>query len=116
MQMLSERPKYIPFERGAPAIQFQEPINFSATSINDDRLKRETFGRMPDIRQRGAPDSTIYDDLINLILNHKKDIKFAPSCETYEGATRYAKAHGLRPADQNIDLNHDGMEDVVLYF
>ena len=50
-----------------------------------------------------------------MILNHKKDIKFAPSCETYEGAKRYAKAHGLRPADEHIDINHDGIDDVVLY-
>ena len=78
-QSVSQRPNYTPVQRGPAPIQFAEPINFSATPVDDDRLTRSSFGRITDIRQRGAPDSTIYDDLINLILNHKKDIKFAPS-------------------------------------
>ena len=114
-QSLSNHPVNTSFDRGDARINFTNPIDLTASVVNDDRLSRSSFGRLTDIRQRGAPDSTIYDDLINLILNHKKDIKFAPSCETYEGAKRYAKAHGLRPADKNIDINHDGIKDVVLY-
>ena len=114
-QSLSNHPVNTSFDRGNARINFTNPIDLTASVVNDDRLSRSSFGRITDIRQRGAPDSTIYDDLINLILNHKKDIKFAPSCETYEGAKRYAKAHGLRPADENIDINHDGIKDVVLY-
>ena len=103
------------FHPGAPRINFAQPIDLSAKPVSNDNLSRSTFGRIEDIRQRGAPDSTIYDELINLILNHKKDIKFAPSCETYEGAKRYAKAHGLRPPTEGMDINHDGIQDVVLY-
>ena len=85
------------------------------TKPDTSKLNRSKLGKMSDMRQRHAPDSTMYDDLINIILNYKKDIKFAPSAETYEGAEKYAKSHGLRLAPPDFDLNNDGIKDVVLY-
>ena len=85
------------------------------TKPDTSKLNRSKLGTMSDIRQHNAPDSTMYDDLINIILNYKKDIKFAPSAETYEGAEKYAKSHGLRIAPKDLDINHDGINDVVFY-
>ena len=56
---------------------------------------------------------SIYDRLINIILDAKKDIKFHKSCETIEGAERYAKSKGLRAREH--DLNKDGISDVIIY-
>lgn len=58
-------------------------------------------------------DSELYDQLINILLNAKKDIKLVRSAETVDGAKRYAESHGLRLG--NKDLNGDGINDVVLY-
>ena len=92
----------------------QREYNFE-TKPDTSKLNRSKLGKLSDLRSYKAPDSTMYDDLINIILNYKKDIKFAPSAETYEGAAKYAKSHGLRIAPKETDLNHDGIKDVVLY-
>ena len=76
-----------------------------------------TYGTMPNIvKPRDVSyNSDLYDNLINIILNAKKDIKFHPSCVTKEGAKRYANSRGLRVKDEAQDLNHDGIEDIVIY-
>ena len=56
---------------------------------------------------------TIYDKLIDIILEAKKDIKFHRSCETIDDATRYARTKGLRAREH--DLNGDGITDVIIY-
>lgn len=78
-------------------------------------LGRGDFEIDPIDVEHTIPDSTLYDQLINLILNAKKDIKHVPSAETREGAAKYAEPRGLRLAPEGTDLNNDGIEDVVLY-
>ena len=91
-----------------------EPFSFENRPDNS-KLDRSKLGKMADLRKFRAPNSSMYDDLIDIILNYKKDIKFAPSAETYEGAKKYAKSHGLRIGEPTEDLNNDGITDVVLY-
>ena len=55
------------------------------------------------------------NNLINILLNGKKDIQFIPSAEDRAGAAKYAKSHGLRLADENYDMNNDGVKDNVLF-
>ena len=96
--------------------RFTAPIpNFRTQFSKTKDVKRSDYGTLDDLRERGTPDSTLYDQLINLILNAKKDIKFSPSAETREGAARYAKSRGLRLGPAGTDINQDGVEDVVLY-
>lgn len=71
--------------------------------------------KIPDIRKTPVSNDTLYDQLINIILNAKKDIKHHRSCETFAGAERYAKSHDLRVGPPGTDINGDGFEDVVLY-
>ena len=100
----------------ASNFRFTAPIpNFRTQFSKTKDVKRSDYGTLPDLRERGTPDSTLYDQLINLILNAKKDIKFSPSAETREGAARYAKSRGLRLGEAGTDINQDGVEDVVLY-
>lgn len=96
--------------------------NFSANTNkynypgqNQKQLKRDSYARLKDIRETGIPDPKLYDQLIDIILNAKKDIKFVPSAETRAGAYNYAKSHGLRLGPTSTDLNNDGVSDVVLY-
>ena len=96
--------------------RFTAPIpNFRTQFSKTKDVKRSDYGTLDDLRERGTPDSTLYDQLINLILNAKKDIKFSPSAETRAGAARYAKSRGLRLGPAGTDINQDGVEDVVLY-
>ena len=100
----------------ASNFRFTAPIpNFRTQFSKTKDVKRSDYGTLPDLRERGTPDSTLYDQLINLILNAKKDIKFSPSAETRAGAARYAKSRGLRLGPAGTDINQDGVEDVVLY-
>ena len=39
-ERMSQSPKYTPVQRGPAPIQFAEPINFSATPVDADRLTR----------------------------------------------------------------------------
>ena len=57
----------------------------------------------------------IYDDLINILLNAKKDITRIEGLDDYENATKYAQKHGYRITKREADINHDGVNDVVLY-
>lgn len=71
---------------------------------------------MTDLRiPRKEGSDEIYDDLINIILNAKKDIKHHKMAETRPGAERYAKSHGLRVGPKGTDINDDRIEDIVLY-
>ena len=88
---------------------------FNYPGQNQTPLKRDSYGRLKDIRETGIPDPKLYDQLIDIILNAKKDIKFVPSAETRAGAYNYAKSHGLRLGPEKTDLNNDGVSDVVLY-
>ncbi len=60
-------------------------------------------------------DLALQDKLIDIILNHKKDIRFAPSAEYRAGAERYAKANNLTLGPEGEDINDDGVKDVILY-
>ena len=68
---------------------------------------------------RGNTPTTSYDaavdDLINVILNAKKDITRIDGLDDYENAKEYAAKRGLRVSDQETDVNHDGVNDVILY-
>lgn len=66
-------------------------------------------------RTQRVSNPEVYNQMQNILLNAKKDIKFVPSAETREGAEQYAKGKNLRLCDEGTDLNNDGIEDVVLY-
>ena len=117
-EFTSPKPKFT-FGQSNSAAQFQS-INVPKQGKNkwskSKPVTRGSYGRMPDIRKHDStPDPELYDQLINIILNAKKDIKFSPSAETRAGAERYAKSHGLRLGEANEDINGDGVNDVVLY-
>ena len=68
---------------------------------------------------RGKTPTTSYDaavdDLINVILNAKKDITRIEGLDDYETAREYAAKRGYRISEETEDINHDGVDDVVLY-
>ena len=72
--------------------------------------------------QKGETNTVqIYNKLIDIILNAKKDIERVNSCMTLEGATKYANNHDLyMPTDvngnsQKTDINNDGVDEIVLF-
>ena len=81
-------------------------------------LKYDNVPRVPDIHDRQIGGGDLYDSLINVILNHKKEIKKVPAAMTLEGATRYAKSLGNGYRATSIDLNpYDGLdEDEIVVF
>ena len=68
---------------------------------------------------RGKTPTASYDaavdDLINIILNAKKDITRIEGLDDYETAKEYAAKRGYRISEETADINHDGVDDVVLY-
>ena len=76
-----------------------------------DKLKKlEEFGLTG---RRNTYDYAANSELLDLVLNKKKDIKFIPSAEDEQSAARYGKSHGLRL--QTEDINNDGINDIILY-
>lgn len=85
-----------------------------STKFGDNQEDKKFQYRIdPKPRKQKEDVEGIYDKLIDIILNAKKDIKFHRSCETIDGAKRYADARGLRAKE--YDLNHDGIDDVIVY-
>ena len=90
-----------------------------------DRMSYQDLGqkdkvattRLDKLRGKQAPVYTnaVLDDLINIILNAKKDIVKVNGLDDYETAANYAEKHGLRISEESEDINHDGVDDVVLY-
>ena len=59
----------------------------------------------------------VYDKLIDILLNAKRDIDRVPSCLTLDGAERYANAHDLYfygGEKKAVDYNDDGVDEIVL--
>ena len=91
--------------------------SFNTPIQESPKIKVGAYGTLPNIiKPRGDKyNSDLYDDLINIILNAKKDIKYHPTCVTKDGAKKYAKSHGFRVSDTPVDVNNDGIEDIVVY-
>jgi len=100
-----------------PGFGFTAPIKKRKAKYSKTKdIKRSDYERLVDLRKHDSvPDDTLYDQLINIILNAKKDIKFSPSAESRAGAEKYAFTHGLRLGKEGTDINEDGVEDIVLY-
>ena len=74
--------------------------------------------KMDMLRGKQAPSTyrnqEAYDNLINLVLNSKKDITRINGLDDYENGVAYAKKHGLRIEPETTDWNNDGVHDVIL--
>jgi len=77
--------------------------------------------QFPDLRKPSQTFNTdVYDSLINLILNHKMELKKMPSLMTTAGAQKYANSMKDQNGNpmyrlQTEDLNGDGEKDIILY-
>ena len=103
-----------------PNLDYLKDESISLNQAYTDSSNKRTVGQYGTMENLIKPpnhyyNEDLYDNLINIILNAKKDIKFHPSCITKEGAERYAKTRGLRVKKESEDLNHDGIEDIVVY-
>ena len=56
----------------------------------------------------------VFDDLINIILNAKRDITRVEGLDDYETAREYAERRGYRISGEDADINHDGVNDMGL--
>jgi len=79
---------------------------------------RMEFSNIPaaaDVREfKAAKGQTdLYDSLINLVLNHKKELKKIPEAMHISTAKPWAEKRGLRA--ETHDLNQDGDPDVIVY-
>ena len=86
--------------------------------INMDKVQLRPKRKL----QKGETNTVqIYNKLIDIILNAKKDIERVNSCMTLEGATKYANNHDLyMPTDvkgnsTKTDINNDGVDEIVLF-
>ena len=76
-------------------------------TIEDIRKPREKNGKYTGEKQ------DLYDSLINIILNHKKEISKVPLASSIKTAQPWAEKRGLRAGVQ--DLDGDGTQEVVVY-
>ena len=83
-----------------------------------DKKRVKDIGHLEDIRKpRAARQTTdeVFQSLIDVILTAKKDITRINGLDDYETAKEYAKKRNLRIAKEETDVNHDGVNDVILY-
>ena len=76
------------------------------------------FANIQDIRdgrgnERSENQKDLYDSLINVILNHKMELQKVPLASSLATATTWAEKRGMRAGE--VDLNHDGHPETVVY-
>lgn len=96
-----------------PAPKIQGKMNYQ----NMGYLGKKPLSRLERLEgeQIGYPNNAVFDDLINVILNAKKDITRINGLDDYETAAKYATKHKYRISAKDADINHDGINDIVLY-
>ena len=84
-----------------------------------DQTLRERLGKGTDMRDRteteGISDNRkeLLDDLLDIILKHKKEIRKVPQASHITSATEYAKKRGLSATQ--VDLDNDGTPETVVW-
>ena len=84
-----------------------------------DQTLRERLGRGTDMRDKteteGISDNRkeLLDDLLDIILKHKKEIRKVPQASHITTATEYAKKRGLSATQ--VDLDNDGTPETVVW-
>ena len=70
-----------------------------------------------DVRTPGAVSykEDLYDSLVNLVLNHRVELKKMPSLMSVEDAQKFAEKSNGQYRYKSVDLNEDGEPDIVLY-
>lgn len=79
-----------------------------------DRAEPTLLERLKTKQTPTVYTDAVFDDLINIILNAKKDIVKVNGLDDYDTAAEYAEKRGLRISEPE-DINHDGVDDIVLY-
>ena len=98
-------------------------VDFSGAEFGravDNPAKKHVkdLGHLADIRQPRSVSQTtdqIFQNLIDVILNAKKDITRINGLDDYETAKEYARKNNYRIGKEDSDINHDGVPDIVLY-
>ena len=85
-------------------------INVGGYELRDKR-KHQRFNAP------STPQTVLADKLIDILINAKKDIERVRSCESIEGARKYAEQNDLYFYDgkeEPVDINGDGVPEIVL--
>ena len=84
-----------------------------------DQTLRERLGRGTDMREHvetegiSATRKELLDDLLDIILKHKKEIRKVPQASHITSATEYARKRGLSATE--VDLDGDGTRETVVW-
>ena len=101
----------------------REPLHFSGIDLGElarrDKMSYGKLGHLTDQRKPrasiGQTTEQVFNNLIDVILNAKKDIVRINGLDDYETAKQYAEKRNLRISEKETDINHDGVNDVILY-
>ena len=101
----------------------REPLHFSGIDLGElarrDKMSYGKLGHLTDQRKPragvGQTTEQVFNNLIDVILNAKKDIIRINGLDDYETAKQYAEKRNLRISEKETDINHDGVNDVILY-
>ena len=93
----------------------RRPLGFEqerAPRVRIDDFRTEEDQR---VRHEGYSDDTkdMYNAMLTLILDHKKELQKIPAASSLESATIWARKRGLRAGTE--DFNGDGIKETVVY-
>ena len=93
---------------------------FEMSDFKDHKYKATNFELLDDLREQGHQlgerREDVLDSLLNLILNHKKEIQKVPGTATYEAAKNWCKKRpgsGFRADEQDLGGGPD--KEVVIF-
>ena len=83
----------------------------------EPRVRIQDFRTEEDLRKHdeGYNDKTkdMYNAMLTLILDHKKELQKIPAASSLKSATIWARKRGLRAGEE--DFNGDGVPETVVY-
>ena len=92
------------------SVHIGKGINIGGYEVRD-RKKHHRFNAPT------TPQTILADKLIDILINAKQDIERVKSCESIEGAKKYAEQHDLyfyNGREEAVDVNNDGVPEIIL--
>ena len=97
-----------------PRIKVQDFQKWKPDTTYDKDPELELIKRENE-EYRGRVKDELLEDLYDIILKHKKEIRKIPQCSTINGASNWAAKRGLRAAETNIDNSPDNTKEIVVF-
>ena len=111
--------KTVPKRENIPSYKAEQEKFRIIKDLSKDRKRKNIKQIKPETDIRSFKSvgfkEDLYESLVNLVLNHRSELKKMPSLMTEKGAQEFADKSNGQYRYKKVDLNNDNDPDLVLY-